>query len=272
MRYAYTFDDLQSHVTQTNPCLWWNIKATRNSHQKILFLKILFWSKHFLSVRNKDIAQTSSVWHVPCYKLRRLWIHVSEKITNLKYLFAENEKSSIISHKLRGALRLYGALGWNLERGPFYVCKTVVDRAKTLNERTEAFVLLKHKKLEQETNHQLIWMSQYEQNSLIPSLHFLLETWYHIDKCLQDSGGMLWSHCGTLSTRTQLSRPLWRDIPYINALPFVSITRPLRYPDCDNSTVVTCHQQFPQPHHVVLKHLGYKDLYVCACAISANVT
>ena len=48
----------------------------------------------------------------------------------------------------RGGLRLCGAHGWNLEKGAFYIYKTVVNREK-INERTEVLVLLKHKKLEQ---------------------------------------------------------------------------------------------------------------------------
>jgi len=47
----------------------------------------------------------------------------------------------------RGGLRVCGAPGWNLERGHFYIYKTVVNREK-INERTEVFVLLKRKKLE----------------------------------------------------------------------------------------------------------------------------
>jgi len=42
-----------------------------------------------------------------------------------------------------------------------------------------------------------MWTSHYERNSLISRLHFLLETWNHIDKCSQNSGGMLWIYSGT---------------------------------------------------------------------------
>jgi len=46
----------------------------------------------------------------------------------------------------RGGLRMCGAPGWNLERGPFYIYKIVVNREKT-DKRTEVFVLLKQKSL-----------------------------------------------------------------------------------------------------------------------------
>ena len=49
---------------------------------------------------------------------------------------------------IRGGLRLCGAPGWNLETGPLYTYKIVVNREK-INERSEAFVLLKQKKFEQ---------------------------------------------------------------------------------------------------------------------------
>jgi len=64
--------------------------------------------------------------------------------------------------------------------------------------------------LSKETNRQLIWTSQYERNSLIviSDLHFLLETWNHIDKLSQNTGGMFWIHSDTPSTITPLSRPL----------------------------------------------------------------
>jgi len=48
----------------------------------------------------------------------------------------------------RGGLRLCGAPGLTLTKGPFYIYETVVNREK-VNERTEVFVLLKQKKLEQ---------------------------------------------------------------------------------------------------------------------------
>ena len=92
----------------------------------------------------------------------------------------------------RGGLKLCGGPGWNLQKGLFYSYETVVNREK-INERTEVFVLLKQKKLEhKKTNRQLIWTSQYERNSLmvISSLHCLLETWNHIDKFSQNTGGM----------------------------------------------------------------------------------
>ena len=44
----------------------------------------------------------------------------------------------------------------------------------------------------------------------------------------------------TLSTTTSLSRPLQRGLPYYaNPSPFVSLTRPSRYPDRDYSLAVT---------------------------------
>ena len=46
------------------------------------------------------------------------------------------------------SVHLCGVPGWNLERGPFCIYKSVVNRKK-INERTEVFVLLKQKKLEQ---------------------------------------------------------------------------------------------------------------------------
>jgi len=82
-------------------------------------------------------------------------------------------------------------------------------------------------------------------------------------------------------------------------LPFVSLTRPSRYPDRDHSpavtklliehrvtrphflsvslrwkTAATCQQQFAQVRHVVLKHCGrgYRDVSVSAGAVIANVT
>jgi len=75
-------------------------------------------------------------------------------------------------------------------------------------------------------------------NSLISSLHFLLETWNHIDKCSQNTGGMFWIYSDTSSTTTPLSRPLQRALHYANASPFVSLTRPTRYPDRDHSPAV----------------------------------
>ena len=65
-------------------------------------------------------------------------------------LFSKNvpESRLYIGCMGRGGLRLCGAPGWNLERGPFYIYKTVVNREK-INERTEVFVLFKQKKLEQ---------------------------------------------------------------------------------------------------------------------------
>jgi len=42
-----------------------------------------------------------------------------------------------------------------------------------------------------------------------------------------------------------------------------------RYPYAGK--VVTRQQQFPQLHHVVLKHRGYRDVGVSASAVSANV-
>jgi len=96
------------------------------------------------------------------------------------------------------------------------------------------------KSLCKKTNRQLMWTSQYERNWLmvISSLHFLLETWNGIDKCSQNIGGIFWIYIGTPSTITPLSRPLWCCLPYDNALPFVSPTRPTRYPDRDHSPAV----------------------------------
>ena len=75
---------------------------------------------------------------------------------------------------------------------------------------------------------------------MISSLHFLLETWNHIDKCSQNIGGMFWRiYSGTPSTTTPLSWPLWCGLPYVNALPFVSLTRPPQYPDRGHSPAVT---------------------------------
>jgi len=82
----------------------------------------------------------------------------------------------------RGGLKLCGTPGWNVERGDFYKYETVVNGDK-VNERTEVFVLLKQKSLSKKTNLQLIRTSQYEWNSLILSLVFLLETWNDMDKC-----------------------------------------------------------------------------------------
>jgi len=48
----------------------------------------------------------------------------------------------------RGGLSLCWAPGGNLDGGPFYIYKTVVNREK-INERTDVFVLLKHKKFDQ---------------------------------------------------------------------------------------------------------------------------
>jgi len=45
-------------------------------------------------------------------------------------------------------------------------------------------------------------------NLLISSLDFMLESWNHIDKCSQNTGGMFWIYNGTPSTTTPLSRPL----------------------------------------------------------------
>jgi len=47
-----------------------------------------------------------------------------------------------------GRIKVVWAPGWNLARDPFYIYETVVNREK-VNERTEVFVLLKQKKLEQ---------------------------------------------------------------------------------------------------------------------------
>jgi len=55
--------------------------------------------------------------------------------------------------------------------------------------------------LSKKTNCQLIWTSQYERNSLILSLHFLLETWNHIDKCSQNTGEIFWIYGGTQGPR-----------------------------------------------------------------------
>ena len=63
---------------------------------------------------------------------------------------------------VRSGLRLCGASGWNLQRGPFYTYETVINREK-LNEWTEVFVLMKQKNLSAKTNRQLMWTSQYEQ-------------------------------------------------------------------------------------------------------------
>jgi len=59
--------------------------------------------------------------------------------------------------------------------------------------------------LGQKTNRLPIWTSQYERNSLILSLHFLLETWI---ECLQNTNGMFWIYSDTPSTTIPLSRPL----------------------------------------------------------------
>jgi len=48
----------------------------------------------------------------------------------------------------RGGIRLCGAPGSNVERGPFYMYETVVN-GEIVNERTEVVVLLKQKRLEQ---------------------------------------------------------------------------------------------------------------------------
>jgi len=47
-----------------------------------------------------------------------------------------------------------------------------------------------------------------------------------------------------------------------------------RHPYAGNWSGLTYQQQFAQLHHVVLivKHRGYRDVGVSACAVSANVT
>ena len=52
-------------------------------------------------------------------------------------------------------------------------------------------------------------------------------------------GGMLWIYSGTPSTTAPLSRLLYLCLPYANALPFASVTRPHRYPACGHSPTVT---------------------------------
>ena len=70
-----------------------------------------------------------------------------QEITSLKSLHKSNLlQISILG--IRGGSRLCGAHGWNLERGPFYIYETAVDREK-VSERTEVFVFLKQKKHEQ---------------------------------------------------------------------------------------------------------------------------
>ena len=64
---------------------------------------------------------------------------------------------TIIKHRrLRWAghrcgFSLYGAPGWNLEKGPFFIYETVFNREK-INGQTEVFVLLRQKKLQKKTN------------------------------------------------------------------------------------------------------------------------
>jgi len=100
--------------------------------------------------------------------------------------------------------------------------------------------IVETKKLEyKKANRQLTCTSQYERNSLISSLYFLLETWNLIHKCSQNTGGMFWMYSDTPSTTTPLSRTLQRGLPYANALPIFSLTRPPRYPARDHSPAVT---------------------------------
>ena len=65
----------------------------------------------------------------------------------------------------RGGWRLCEAPRWNLEGGSFYIYETVVNREK-VDERTEVFVLLKQKKLEQK-NESLINMDVTKWTKLI---------------------------------------------------------------------------------------------------------
>jgi len=54
------------------------------------------------------------------------------------------------------------------------------------------------------------WYGRHNMNEThwFQSLHFLLETWNHIDKYSQNTGGMFWIYSGTPLTTTPLSRPL----------------------------------------------------------------
>jgi len=80
-------------------------------------------------------------------------------------------------------------------------------------------------------------MSQYERNSVISSLHFLLETWNHIDKCSQNTGGMFWIYSGTPSTTTRYHDQF--NPVFLKWITFLSLTRPPRYPGRGHSPAVT---------------------------------
>ena len=113
-------------------------------YQFLLWLEFLLLSITVWLIFGKSSASSGSTWSI-------------DLLTILSLCSSLPEEGSEQMFTIRGGLRLYGAPGWILTRGPFYIYKTVVNKEK-INERTEVFVLLKQKKLEQKkTNRQLIW-------------------------------------------------------------------------------------------------------------------
>jgi len=195
----------------------------------------------------------------------------------------------------RGGLRLCGTPGWNLERGPFDIYETVVNKEK-INEQADVFAMLKQKNLTKKRI--VIWYGRHNMNEThwFQSLHFLLETWDHIDKCSQNTGGMFLIYSGTrrppprYRDRFNAVFPMLmhyllfhqRNHPGIQTAATVQLFKAANRAPRNTTTIfyrysyarklVTCQQQCAQLHHAVLKHRKYRDVGVRACAVSANVT
>ena len=65
------------------------------------------------------------------------------------FCFSQNYEIHYHHSRYHGWIKVVWGPWLKLRRGRFFIYKTVVNRAKTLNERIEVFVLLKQKKLEQ---------------------------------------------------------------------------------------------------------------------------
>ena len=118
-----------------------------------------------------------------------------------------------------------------------------------------------------------MWTSQYERNSLISSLHFLLETWNRIDKFSQNSGGMIWIYSGIPSTTTPLSRhsTLTRSsLCWCITFCFTNATNPVSRPRPQSSCYKTANRAPRDTHHHILSaSLRWKTGNLSAAICSA---
>ena len=170
--------------------------------------------------------------------LRDKWNHYTVQQTNSEALLisAQHAISCLLHanvclpnveqiHTDRGGLRLCGTPGWNLERGPFYIYKTVVNWEKWMNKLK--YLQYWHEKSLSIKNESLTNMDVT--NSLISSLQLLLQTWNHIDKCLQTVAYLGYGRHGTCHGRhfDGGSKVAWQKFKYFFTVSWTSILRPM---------------------------------------------